>query len=398
MKIYIRKDDFLKVIFKNINIENENELLNELVQYYTINDEKPKISIENDIITIELSYNKIIKNEIDFKRAIQFCDNNEFEKAKPIIEKLLNKYPKISELHRIYGQILSEENEQNKAIDHLIEALRWDPKNLWALIMIGNIYSKYFNDIETAMTYYDKCIELNPNEYISINNIGANLLMSGKFLEAEKYFLTVISINPEYSNAYYGLSVVANHKNQNLDSILYLIEAIKFSKSKDQLYYQSINDLIKKCHQYIESFNSEEIILKFIKELEILSDKKIIIEEDNTLLTYAKLEIGEYHNKNYHKISYKNNKHLPHLIIHELLHLLFILKARNNNNNYIFSSNDSNIEYFLKDNKFFIEKLSKQGFDENTISSYFNQLHYGLNLQAFNTPRRLSQKGNLFLF
>ena len=49
------------------------------------------------------------------------------------------------------GQILSDEGDQDEAIDYLIDALRWDAKNKYALIMTGNIFAKYKNDIETAL-------------------------------------------------------------------------------------------------------------------------------------------------------------------------------------------------------------------------------------------------------
>jgi tetratricopeptide (TPR) repeat protein len=56
------------------------------------------------------------------------------------------------------GQILSDEGDQEEAINCLIDALRWDSKNAWALVMMGNIFAKYKNDIPTAMKYYDhKC-------------------------------------------------------------------------------------------------------------------------------------------------------------------------------------------------------------------------------------------------
>jgi cytochrome c-type biogenesis protein CcmH/NrfG len=60
----------------------------------------------------------------------------------------------VSEYHRILGQIYSEEGEQDKAVNCLIDAIRWDPRNNHALIMMGNVFARHYNDIETAMTYY----------------------------------------------------------------------------------------------------------------------------------------------------------------------------------------------------------------------------------------------------
>ena len=87
------------------------------------------------------------------------------------------------------GQILSDEGNQEEAINCLIDALRWDSKNGWALMMLGNIFAKFKNDIDTAMKYYDQALIVKPNDNITMNNIGANLMQQEKFEEAKKYFL-----------------------------------------------------------------------------------------------------------------------------------------------------------------------------------------------------------------
>ena len=56
--------------------------------------------------------------------------------AKPILQKLIEKNPTNSEYHRVLGQILSDEGDQEEAINSLIDSLRWDSKNGWALLMM----------------------------------------------------------------------------------------------------------------------------------------------------------------------------------------------------------------------------------------------------------------------
>jgi hypothetical protein len=53
------------------------------------------------------------------------------------------------------GQILSDEGDQEEAINCLIDALRWDSKNGYALLMVGNIFAKFKNDVPTALKYYN---------------------------------------------------------------------------------------------------------------------------------------------------------------------------------------------------------------------------------------------------
>ena len=107
------------------------------------------------------------------------------------------------------GQILSDKGDQEEAINCLIDALRWDSKNGWALLMMGNIFAKFKDDVPTAMKYYDQALVANPNDNITINNIGANLMQQGKLEEAKKYFWEAIRINDKYPNTHFALGMIA---------------------------------------------------------------------------------------------------------------------------------------------------------------------------------------------
>lgn len=85
------------------------------------------------------------------------------------MQNLIEINPSLSEYHRILVQILSDEGDQDEAINCLIDALIWDSKNGWALLMMGNIYAKYKDDVPTAMKYYDQSLIANPNDNITIN-------------------------------------------------------------------------------------------------------------------------------------------------------------------------------------------------------------------------------------
>ena len=183
-------NDFLFDLFPKAKAnQNDLEVLREeLVKYYTFEVYKPEITIENNIVTIKIDTSTIINQEGDYKRVVAFCEKGKFAKAKPILDGLIKKNPTNSEYHRIFGQILSEEGNQEDAINSLIDAIKWDNKNGWALIMMGNIFAKYKNDFITAKKYYDEAVRINPENYIAINNIGENLMQQGKFDEAKDYF------------------------------------------------------------------------------------------------------------------------------------------------------------------------------------------------------------------
>ena len=208
MQIIHKVDDFLYTIFPNLNKSEDNSgLITELEKYYTYGPFKPKVSIENDWVTIDIDTPTILSQEADYKKVVALCEIGKYAEAKPILNILISKNPTISEYHRIKGQILSDEGDQEEAINCLIDALKWDPKNGYALLMMGNIFAKYKNDIETGMKYYNQALKINPEDNIAINNIGANLLQLGKIKEGVDYLEKAYKLNPNYPNTSYGLAM-----------------------------------------------------------------------------------------------------------------------------------------------------------------------------------------------
>ena len=98
-----------------------------------------------------------MSNKID--KAIELCNKKQFNKAETILRDIVNENNNNSEAWRMLAQIdWFENNEIEKAYNELIEALKIDSKNLWALVLMGNMQSKVYNDIKTASEYYEKVL------------------------------------------------------------------------------------------------------------------------------------------------------------------------------------------------------------------------------------------------
>jgi len=183
-------DEFIWNLFPNSKKfgNDTNILIEEIKDFYSYGPYKPKVTANEDIIQIEIDIPAILSQGQDFDKVIKLCEKGKYDLAKPILLKLIKKNPSISEYHRVLGQVYSEEQKQDEAMDVLIDALRWDPRNKFALTMMGNILSKYDNDITQAMKYYDQSLAVSPDDYLTLTNIGANLLMLGKIEEGLRYF------------------------------------------------------------------------------------------------------------------------------------------------------------------------------------------------------------------
>lgn len=305
MQIIHKIDDFLFTIFPSVKKGDEQSLKDVIQEYYTYGPYKPKVSIEDNWIKIEIDTPTIISQDSDYKKVIALCEKGKYSEAKPILKNLISKNPTISEYHRIMGQILSDEGDQEEAINCLIDALRWDSKNGWALLMMGNIFAKFKDDVPTAMKYYDQALVANPNDNITINNIGANLMQQGKLEEAKKYFWQAIRINDKYPNTHFALGMIAEME-ADLQSAFYsTIQAIKMNKNKDVLYQNSVRQVFEVAKKIIATDAGKKIYREYRHKLEFEGDRRIDIVQDEEIPTAAKFEFAENYDREVHIIRYK---------------------------------------------------------------------------------------------
>jgi Tfp pilus assembly protein PilF len=387
MVIIHKIDNFLLEIFPELIGGGKLLIINTLENYYTFASIKPRVSINDDFVKIEIDTSSILAQEIDFQKVVSFCEKGKYSEAKPILKKLIEKNPTNSEYHRIMGQILSDEGDQDEAINCLIDALRWDSKNGWALLMMGNIFAKFKDDVPTAMKYYDQAQIANPKDNITINNIGANLMQQGKLEEAKKYFYEALKINDQYANTHFALGMIAEMEADLQSSFYSTIQAIKLNKSKDILYQNSVRQAFEISKKIIATDTGKKIFREYRHKLEFDGDRKIDIIQDEEIPTAAKFEFAENYDRETHIVKYKPSyPAVEHLIMHELVHLDFVIEARKGELNQLFISTQNHKTEFIKGLEPTIKKFNKMGISEKSIADYCSNLFEGMNRQIFNTP------------
>ena len=386
MQIVHKIDDFLFTIFPDL-MGGGDQIISKLEKYYTYGPYKPKVSINNDWVTIEIDTPTILSQETDYRKTVALCEKGKYSEAKKLLDDLIKKNPTNSEYHRIYGQILSDEGAQGEAINSLIDALRWDSKNGWALLMMGNIFAKYKHDVPTAMKYYDQALKANPNDNIAINNIGANLMQQGKIEEAKKYFYEAIKINRDYPNTHFALGMIAEMENDLRSAFSSTIEVIKLNKNKDVLYQNSVRQAFEIAKRIVQKGDGEKIVKEYLHKLEFEGGAEITLIEDTEILTAAKFELDENYNRKKHVIRYNPNYPAgEHLMMHELVHLELIIEARKDDLNLLFISTQEHKATFIKGLEATIKEFHKIGISEKSIANYCSSLFEGMNRQIYNTP------------
>jgi len=255
MKIIIPRNKFLEQLLPDI--EDYNKLtdadINYIKEAYTFGEEKPKVNITDNFVKVILDEKSLYREKQKLDQVNKFCKKQRYDKALKLVNQLLEEAPATSDYHRIKGQIFSDQNRPQEAIDELIEAVRLNPDNSSALIMLGNIYATEYSDVETALTFYERVLETNPDNHLALNNIGGNLAKLEKYDEAKRYFERALEINPDYPNTLYGLALLESKQNNSYQSFEYARQTFfKLNRRNNKsLHQQNLNLIKEESHKYL---------------------------------------------------------------------------------------------------------------------------------------------------
>ena len=324
------------------------------------------------------------------QQALDLCNKERFDDAIPLLEQVTKEEPTNSEAWRVLAQVhWNHCNDVDKAYDELIEALRCEPKNMWALILMGNLLSKAKNDSKSAREYYNKVLEYYPDNALAINNVAATYMEVEDFENAMPLFEKSIKLDDSYTNSHYGLAL-CHYKLGNLQEafdtcleaskrFVYKPENPKIREELLKLFLTVARDLAEKTN-YIN-------VWKGIKdELEMVDGKSIVFQEDKNMYVLAKLQYGPHHHMDHHVLKYNPEKpHIDHLFIHELMHLKMDQQATKAGRGKVMIGNDATDDAFNKRYYQWLRNKHKR-LTVDKINEFCQSLKNGFATQLMNSP------------
>ena len=332
--------------------------------------------------------------------ALELCNNREFDKALPILEECVKDNPENSEAWRTLAQIhWLNYHEPDKAYDELIEALRCEPKNIWALVLMGNLLSKEKNDKEHAKQYYDKVLEYHPDNAIAINNIGATFMEKGDYDVALPYLEKALAIDESYANSYYGLGLCYYKLGRLKESFEVCHKGAL--KSANRPENPAVREELVKLYLTVAkelADNTNYInVWKGVKdELEQVDHKNIRIVSDKNLNVLAKLEYAPLHGASEHVIRYNPEKDfVEHLFLHEMMHLKLSQRATIAKRGKAVISTEETRAAFRRRYLTFLKKKHSH-IPSSQLDKVIYGLADGLGLQLMNCPLDLFVEHKLY--
>lgn len=348
-----------------------------------------EVTIDGDFVKVKVDQKDLEQSQKEFNEITALCEKRQFKEAHSRLEQFLKKHSRHSEGYRILAQMEMEAGNIDKAIDIDIEALRCNPKNIWALILMGTLYSKYKDNYEIGRTYYDSVLKYSPDNFIAINNVAALMMENEDYESAIPLFEKSLEGDKKYANAYYGLAVCYYNQRENqkaFDTALKGCLLADIRSENPQVMDELHKIMLASAHAVVESTNYMNVVLGIKDEIEMKYNQKIEIEEDDTLDLSAKLEYGPTHHRDYHLIKYNPKKpFMEHLAIHEMMHLQMNLEADKVNTNKVIISNNDNVIAFRTKYAAWIKKLVNR-FEHSKAMNLVEQIHRGYMLQVMNCP------------
>ena len=376
----------------------EEEAISLLKSWYGFLSSAIEVSIQNGVAIIELKEQK--KENINealktYSKGVKAARQSEYPKAVKCFLKVLGTIPHHVDARRNLAMAYLESGNSDKAQKHLKECIQLDPNNVWSYLLLGNIYAKYDHNQDIAEFYFEKGLSIRPDDNILLNNYAALKMEKKQFKEAQDLFEKALEIDPSYPNTYYGLALLLQSTGNSERALELLNRLFEQPKSDDirsaQVYQQAWNLFLeinkdiaeKSCDNLIEYISGQK------KEAEERTGFAIRIMEDNSLeYVSAIAQMAWKHNRKEHIVRYRKKSPAvtPHLIAHEIEHILLEDAARKNGRNRFFITTAETREYAIRSISDHIHKLQKQGYAEDKISQVTIQITNGLCNQLFNCP------------
>ena len=324
------------------------------------------------------------------QQALDLCNKSNFDKALSLLEEITKEEPQNSEAWRLLAQVhWTYQHEPDKAYDELIEALRCEPKNIWALVLMGNLLTREKNDVEHAKQYYDKVLEYHPDNAIAINNIGATYMERKDYEGALPYLEKAMAIDDKYANSYYGLAL-CYYKLGRIEDAFEVCHkgALKTSDRPENpaVREELVKLFVTVAKEYADKTNYINVWKGIKNELEAVDHTNIRIVEDKSLNVHAKMEYAPLHAAKEHVIRYNPEKDfVEHLFIHEMMHLKMGQQATKLNRGKAVVSSEQTRNAFKKRYLGFMKKKHSH-IPASELDKVIYGLADGLGLQLMNCP------------
>ena len=172
-----------------------------------------------ELITQSLANEVIVSPALYTLLASLYMEQNQIQKGYDILNAALLKHPDNAQIYFEYGLLLEQDGAQQQAIAHMEKVLELEPEHAEALNFLGYIWADNDINLEKALQYIQKSIQIKPgNGYIQ-DSLGWVYFRMGKLDLAIKEILTALQLEPDDPNIHEHLGDIYREQGQEKKAI-----------------------------------------------------------------------------------------------------------------------------------------------------------------------------------
>lgn len=174
--------------------------------------------------------------------------------------------PEVEKLVEIGNSYFDQENYP-KAIEYYQKAINIDPNQSTPYNNIGAAYSRMDN-YDKAFEYYKKALAIDPNDPVRQNNMGDIYYNRGDYDNAIEHYKKAVTVDNKYINGYKNLGHSYLQKDDYDQAIYYFERALDIDPNEDQAY-NGIGNV------YYRQGNYEKSIEYYEKAIELAPNAEV---------------------------------------------------------------------------------------------------------------------------
>lgn len=214
--------------------------------------------------------------------AVYYDLKNDLDMAKKYYELAISKDETYDRAYYYLAHILDRMGKKNEAMECLFRCIELDPYDYVSYNDLGSFYEER-SEYDTALKYIDKSLKICPSYFRALYNRGVVLYKMGKPEEALEEYKKALDESTE-DDIYLNMSAIYISKKDYKSAVEILLEGIEENPDSENLYYNlgcSYEKLGKRAEAVVaikKSIELNEKILDFAKN--DIDMKKILEEED----------------------------------------------------------------------------------------------------------------------
>uniref|UniRef100_A0A0P4VML7 Putative translocase of outer mitochondrial membrane complex subunit n=1 Tax=Rhodnius neglectus TaxID=72488 RepID=A0A0P4VML7_9HEMI len=145
----------------------------------------------------------------EYRKAVMDRDVSKINSAKSALKRAVAKNPTCSEGYMLLAQVYTDNQEYDEAESVFIQGTKSDPTNATFLVHLGMLYLQWKGDLENAVKYMEKAIEIDPKCEFAYETLGSVEAQRGNMLKSISLFDKALAFSKSEKEAAHILSLKA---------------------------------------------------------------------------------------------------------------------------------------------------------------------------------------------